>query len=70
MYNYQLQKTFVGICLMATSILASGNELTFAGRSAQEAFQNDGVINLLRAVIKKDVNEEAIQTCFMELKPH
>ncbi len=42
---------------MVASMLASSNELVFAGRSAQEAFQNDGVVSLLRAVIKKDAKE-------------
>lgn len=55
--KYRLRKNLVGVCLIAASMLASGNGLTLAGRSAQEAFQNDGVVSLLRAVSKKDAKE-------------
>ena len=47
----------LGIFLMVTSMFATGNELVFAGRTAQEAFRDDGVVNLLKAVIKSDAIE-------------
>lgn len=42
----------------ATSGLISDNEeLMFAGRSPQQAFKNDGVVKLLKAVSRHDTNE-------------
>jgi ankyrin repeat protein len=50
----ELRNAMMGVFLMVTSMLASGDELTLAGRSAQEAFHDDGVVNLLRATRKND----------------
>jgi ankyrin repeat protein len=41
---------------MAT-LLSYANDFMFAGRSAQEAFKNDGVVKLLKVVSNKDANE-------------
>jgi ankyrin repeat protein len=57
MNTYRLQKIIFGVCLLVASIVAGGNELVLAGRSAQEAFKDDGVVNLLRAAIKQDAKE-------------
>ncbi len=37
--------------------LGGKNELRLAGRSAQEAFSNEGVVNLLRAAVNLNINE-------------
>lgn len=42
---------------MMTSMLASCSDLTVAGRSAQEAFHDEGVVSLLRAVRSQDIKE-------------
>lgn len=47
----------LGACVTAIPMFATGNELVFAGRTAQEAFRDDGVVNLLKAVIKSDAIE-------------
>jgi ankyrin repeat protein len=39
------------------SMLASCSEMTVAGRSAQEAFHDEGVVSLLHAVRNNDTNE-------------
>lgn len=42
---------------MCASLVAVSDELTIAKKSAQEAFKDDGVVRLLKAVIHKDTQE-------------
>jgi ankyrin repeat protein len=52
-----LREMVMGVFLMGASMLASSNGLIVGGRSAHEAFQNDGVVSLLEAMNNKDSRE-------------
>lgn len=53
----QIWKIFIGACLIAISVLATGGDLALARRSPQETFQNDGVVSLLQAAKNNDAKE-------------
>jgi len=46
-----------GVVLLVVSMLASCGQLVVAGRSAQEAFHDEGVVNLLKAAKMNDAKE-------------
>lgn len=58
MTTYRNLATLFGVCLMIASLLSCAGNLSFAGRSVQEAFNHDeGVVNLLKAVDRHDASE-------------
>ena len=57
MNQVQSRHFFLSIYLMFSSLVAAGNELSIAGKSAQDVFRDKGVISLLKAVINQDASE-------------
>lgn len=53
----RLHVILIVLCLVTVSMLASCSEMTVAGRSAQEAFHDEGVVSLLHAVNSKDAKQ-------------
>lgn len=47
----------LGACLICTALVARADELAFSGKSAQEAFNHEGVVKLLKAAIHGDAQE-------------
>ncbi|MDR3397084.1 MAG: ankyrin repeat domain-containing protein [Pandoraea sp.] len=47
----------MGVVLLIISMLAGCGQLVVAGRSAQEAFHDEGVVNLLKAAKRNDAEE-------------
>ena len=54
MIRYWNLALILGVILMISSFLSCAGEMVFAGRSAQDAFNNDGVLKLLKVVSRHD----------------